>query len=360
MNTPNLLLTLSLAGLVVFPTGTTLAADRVRVLRTPGEGSVPDAETGRSGTVHVAYVAGEDAFYARSTNEGASFSQPIRVNSQVGTVHPAGDFRGPDLALGQDDAVHVIWYANSYQRKRPKDEWGVYYSRLEANGSAFIPSLNLNHQPSDNYSLAAGSQGQVAVFWMAEALYLNASRDGGASFATAVKVTPADTCECCASRASFGVDGTLFCAYRDKAANERDMYLLARRPGASSWSRAKASGAPWVINGCPMTGTYLAAAGSGLVMAWETKGVISFARFDSTGRMQGQEFTVPGAGGKFPIVLAAPDGMMCVSWKKGSTLHWVLLANDGRTVSETKSQPSPNPHRHAGAVTKGGSFLLID
>lgn len=341
-------------------TGTAFAAGGVRVVRTPGDGAVPDAEIGLDGTVHVAYVAGDDVYYTRSTNEGSTFLPSLRVNSQPGTAHPPGMFRGPDLALGESDTVHVIWYANAYQRKRPKEEWGVYYSRLPRTADAFAPAANLNHRPSDNYSIAADTRGRVAVFWMAEGLYLNESKDNGVTFAAIEKVMPADSCECCASRAFIGSDGALFCAYRDKAGNQRDMYLLTKRLQATEWTTTKASGTPWMINGCPMTGTYLARAGEGVAMAWETKGIVSFARFDANGRMTGKEITVPGDGGKYPVVLVGLDGVACVSWKKSSALHWQLFAADGRALGESASQPTPNGHRHAGVVTKRGEFLLID
>jgi|SRR5438445_13061973 len=75
-------------------------------------------------------------------------------------------YRGPDLAVGKGGLVHVIWYNNGYQRKLPQDQWGVMYSHLNSEGTAFVPSRNLNHKPSDNYSLAADNSGRVAVVWM--------------------------------------------------------------------------------------------------------------------------------------------------------------------------------------------------
>ena len=336
------------------------ATDRVRVVRAPQDGAVPDAEIGEDGVVHIAYVANDDVFYARSTDDAATFSTPLRVNTRPGTAHPPGMYRGPDLALGQDGAVHVIWYVNAYQKKAPKEESGVYYSRMTRTEKTFEPERNLNHLPSDNYSVAADARGQVAVIWMARGLNVTLSRDGGKSFAAAENVAIADSCECCASRAFIDADGTLFCAYRDKAGNQRDMFLLTRRTGGSAWTRSRASGSPWQINGCPMTGTYLSNGKSGPVMAWETKSTISFARFDSTGQKQGEEIVVTEAGGKFPIVLAAPDGVTCLSWKKGAVLHWRLFGSNGKPMGEEASQPSSNGNRHAGVVIRNGDFVLID
>src|SRR5690606_11330577 len=78
-----------------------IAGRAVRVAQTPDGGEVPDAEVEASGAIHLAFVKGEDAYYAKSDDGGTSFTQPLRINSTLGTVHPANMFRGPDLALGQ-------------------------------------------------------------------------------------------------------------------------------------------------------------------------------------------------------------------------------------------------------------------
>src|SRR5690349_18262583 len=103
------------------------AVDRVQVVPTPHNGQVPDAEISSEGAIHLAYVGGKDAWYVKSSDEGKTFSEPLRINSDIGAVHPPNMFRGPDLALGKDGRVHVIWYISAYQRKLPQDQWGVFY-----------------------------------------------------------------------------------------------------------------------------------------------------------------------------------------------------------------------------------------
>src|SRR5216117_1039701 len=117
--------------LALFNASCASAAERVQVLATPGNGQVPDAEVGPDGTIHVAYVSRDDAWYVKSTDAGKTFSAPIRINSDPGTVHPPNMYRGPDIAIGKNGRVHVIWYISAYQRKLPKDEWGVFYSYLD-------------------------------------------------------------------------------------------------------------------------------------------------------------------------------------------------------------------------------------
>src|SRR5881296_763492 len=84
-------------------------AERVRVVATPGNGAVPDAEVDQNGAVDVAYVSGQDAYYAHSGDNGDSFSTPLRINSEPGSVHPPNMYRGPDIAVGKDGRIHVIW-----------------------------------------------------------------------------------------------------------------------------------------------------------------------------------------------------------------------------------------------------------
>src|SRR5437899_1684994 len=145
-------------GQKIFPAFTLLAllvalcaagAERVQLVATPGGGQVPDAEVGPDGAIHVAYVFRDDAWYVKSTDAGKTFTAPLRINSEPGTVHPPNMYRGPDIALGKNGRVHVIWYISAYQRKLPKDQWGVFYSYLDPGKSEFAPSRNLNHKPSD-------------------------------------------------------------------------------------------------------------------------------------------------------------------------------------------------------------------
>ena len=143
--------------------------------------------------------------------------------------------------MGKGSLVHVIWYNNGYQRKLPQDQWGVMYSHLNPDGTAFVPSRNLNHKPSDNYSLAADNSGRVAVVWMAGGIFVNSSRDDGETFSEPQRMDIADPCECCSSRAYFSADGSLICSYRDKASNWRDMYVAVLPKKARSFTREKLS-----------------------------------------------------------------------------------------------------------------------
>lgn len=332
--------------------------ERVRVVATPEGGEVPDAEVDSAGNLHVAFVSGQDAYYIKSSDKGQTFTTPIRINSEAETVHPSNSYRGPDLAVGKNGRVHVIWYVNAYQRKLPQSEWGVFYSHIDPGAKAFAPARNLNHKPSDNYSLAANDKGEVAVVWMAGKLFLTSSKDNGESFSTTETISNADPCECCASRAVFSEAGALLIDYRDKANNQRDMQLLSRFPRERDFTRQKISATPWQVNACPMTGTFIGGGSKGLVTAWETKGQIFYTRLDQKGT-PAKEISVSPQG-KWPIALEGKDGTVLVSWKSGSTVWWQLFDSRDQRVGSAQSKPSGNANRHAGVVTNGDEFVLLN
>ncbi len=338
----------------------TFAAPEVRFLAVPNGGIAPDAAISQDGTVHVAYVVGEDVWHSKLTDGAVEFSKPMRVNSQPNRAH-AGMFRGPDIALGKNGRPEIVWYSNGYQRKLPKEDWGALFSRLNDAGDAFEPMQNLNRKPSDNYSIAADGQGRVTVLWMAGGLFLQESRDDGATFGEPKKISVADTCECCGSRAEFLADGTLVCAYRDKQNNARDMYLLLAPRDTADFARTKLSETSWVVNACPMTGNSLLRTKTGLVAAWETKTQIHFARCDVNGKKtSATEIAAGKRGGKYPLALVSPDGTTLVTWKRGNNIEWQLFDANDQVMGEVQAKTSTNPHRHAAVVRRDGSFLIFN
>jgi hypothetical protein len=335
--------------------------DKVRVVSLPDQAMVPDAEVDSDGVIHVAYFADDDIYYTKSSDDGKSFSNPLRVNAEAGFAS-GGAFRGPDIAVGGDGRVHVVWYNAGYQQKRPKEEWGVMYSRLNAGSLVFEKARNLNGKPSDNFSLAADGSGHVAVVWMAGGIFVNSSKDGGKTFAAPVDLK-VDPCECCGSRALYAKDGVLSVLYRDKADNIRDTYLAQIPSEGTAVSRnLKISKTPWLITSCPMTGGFLGRSMGGLIAAWETKGQIYFASLgeDAEGASgRGPDEIHASKKGRYPVSLSAPDGKALVAWKDGELLEWQLFDRENQPVGKKGSANSTSKHRPAGVVTKEGKFLLF-
>jgi hypothetical protein len=64
--------------------------------------------------------------------------------------------------------------------------------------------------------------------------------------------------------------------------------------------------------------------------------------------------------GKWPVVLAAPDGRVLASWKQDGALHWRIFDAEDQPLGEVQSQPTHDPNRFAGVAATDGTFLLFD
>jgi hypothetical protein len=329
----------------------------VRVVAVPHGGKVPDAEVDNNGVIHLTYLKDTNTYYTRTEDQGKSFSEPLRVNSEDGFASGAR-FRGPDLAIGKENRIHVIWYNAGYQQKRPKGQWGVMYSRLTKNGSSFESSRNLNHKPSDNFSLAVDRHDRVAVIWMAGGIFVNLSSDGGDHFASPHNLG-ADPCECCGSRAVYSPNGMLTVLYRNKTNNIRDTYLADLPKGATSFRHTKLSQTPWKINACPMTGSFLSVNGSSLSAAWRTKEQICYSHVDREHPNALSQEKIAVEQGRYPVILEGSNGKKLLAWKNGLNLEWTVFNRKGNPIQSPNSVTCRHPDRPSGVKISDGKFVLF-
>lgn len=121
---------------------------KVELKRVPDGGIQPQVAVDRSGTVHLVYFKGDpsagDLFYARS-NDGESFSSPIRVNSVLGTAVAIGNIRGARIAAGRNGNVYVVWNGSAKLGNPALGRSPMLFSRLNKSWAAFEPERNLIH-----------------------------------------------------------------------------------------------------------------------------------------------------------------------------------------------------------------------
>jgi hypothetical protein len=144
----------AIAGLVLLGFSPLATGTDVVVRRVPNNGFKPSAATDADGKVHLIYFTGEpsggDAWYVTSTDGGTSFSKPLRVNSQPGSVLGASSARGPHLALAKNGRVHALWMGSSKAKPRaplnpampadsPFNGIPLLYSQLDPATGQFIP-----------------------------------------------------------------------------------------------------------------------------------------------------------------------------------------------------------------------------
>lgn len=282
----------------------------VRILRVPHAGIQPQTAVDDRGALHVLYYAGDahagDIFYVRSTDRGASFSSPVRVNSEPGSAIAAGTIRGAQLALGKNRRVHVVWNGSgSAQPKGPinpdagKPGSPMLYTRLDGTSRGFEPQRGVMQHSfglDGGGSIAADRDGNVYVLWhgigLTEAkgsgngearrrVFVTRSENDGDTFATerAAWSLRTGACGCCGMKAHADRQGNLWALYRSATESvHRDIYLLNSENHGDSFEGRLLH--KWEINACPMSSMDIADNGGRVVAAWETGGQIYWTRLD--------------------------------------------------------------------------------
>ena len=337
-------------------------ANRVNVIRVPGDAKAVKAQLGANGAIHLLLDAEDGPRYVKSTDAGVSFSAPMMI-VDAESQKPGLKFQGEDLAIGKDGRVHVAMSNNAWNLKLPEEEWGFYYASLASGANAFSSVRNLNRKPSEGFSLAADERGSVTTCFLSGKLYTMLSHDNGQTFGEYEEPNSEwDPCNCCTTAAAYGADGKLAVLYREETNNERDMFVVLwdQRAGTKP-SRTRISGTLWKLEGCPMTYFTVSRAGSGFVAAWPTKGRVYFACLDKDGAvLPPGEIKTPGESGMRNrlVALSASDGATLIVWKKKDVLGWQLYDAKGQPEGEPGSAKSPGSGT-AGVVLPNGKFLVF-
>ena len=195
------------------------AMPAITLLRTPHEGIQPQTRLDHDGVLHMIYFKGDasggDIEYVSREPNQKNFRPPIRVNNEPGDVVAIGTVRGPQMALGRNGRVYVVWFGGRPQSGGGTNSMPVLFSRLNDSHTAFESERNLMQYAEGGdggISVAADSRGNVYVVWHAmgeqpgedhRRVYLARSTDDGKTFAREVPVSPVTlgACGCCGMRA---------------------------------------------------------------------------------------------------------------------------------------------------------------
>jgi hypothetical protein len=326
----------------------------IRVLPTPRGGIVPAVQyDASSDRLHLLYLDGQDVFHVESSDAGASFGEPSRVNDKPKFAN-GGLFRGPELAIGSGGMLHAIWYSRAYEAKLDKSQQGVMYTRRSAGGT-FEASRSVGGEPSDGYSLTVRDQ-QVALAWHnGEQLKLLRSDDGGRAFG-APTLLDALPCECCVTCLQITPQGAVLLAYRDRRDDRRDMYLAQVERTASPARKLKLDAQSWIIKACPISGSTLLLGAGQATAVWEHDGRVLLARVALPAWQRGEPLDI--GAGKYPIVL--DNGRFTlVAWVDGKKLRWKRFEAARMSLVDEGSLARKVMDRAAGAVSRGGEFVLV-
>jgi hypothetical protein len=362
-------------------------AAQVALLRVPNRGIQPQVAVDAKGTVHLIYYSGlagsGDLFYVHSEDQGATFSRPVRVNSEPRSAIAIGNIRGAHLAVGKGRRIHVAWNGSDKAKpKGPGNAAPMLYTRLNDAGTAFEPQRNVIGEAfglDGGGSVAADERGNVYVAWHAPALgaegeanrrvWVARSNDDGKSFAREqpAYAEPTGACGCCGLRAFADRQGNVYVLYR--AATEkvhRDMYLLTSTDRGASFQGADVG--KWDINACPMSTAAFAQSAGGVLAAWETQGQVYLARIDPETGQRSPAVPAPGDARdrKYPTVAGNARGETILvwtegmEWNKGGALAWQVYDKDGEPTAEKgKADGVPTWSLVAVFARPGGGFTIL-
>jgi hypothetical protein len=337
------------------------AETKIRTISVPYGGQAVAAKTDAAGTIHLVFNSDNGPQYATSANDGQTFTEPLTIVDAKS--HESGlSFSAWDVAIGAGGRIHVAMSSNAWELKRPKEEWALYYARLDPGATAFSAVKNINRTPSEGFSVTADDQGNVALCWLSGKLFANISRDNGETFDSAREIDPAiDPCDCCTTSCTNGADGKLAILYREETDNQRDMFLVQWDPKRNKSSRSRVSTTLWEIDGCPMTYFTVTRASHGFVAVWPTKGQVHFARLNGEGVVQPPgEIKTTGVTGMRIGLLALSDmeGNTLIAWKQLGQLMWQVYDGNGLPTAESGTAPSDG-NGVAGVLSNNGEFILF-
>jgi hypothetical protein len=251
-------------------------------------------------TVAAVWTATKDSvtnvYLATSSDGGATFSEPRRVNDQDGDVS-ANNEQPPRVVMAGARNLTVFWSKrNEGPQKTRRD--AIRMARSSDGGRTFTPA-RFSHDPAFTgargwESLAVGPNGTVHVVWLdgrdAERKMAAAAAHGGAAHkgqppqdAYHATIAPdgritehllaTGVCFCCKTAVAVDARGAVYAAWRHIfPGSMRDIAFAVSTDGGRRFTTpVRVSEDNWELNGCPEDGPALAVDRDGVIhLAWAT------------------------------------------------------------------------------------------
>ncbi len=367
----------------------TAAFGGIKMLRVPDGGIQPQVALDGKGTLHMLYFSGEprqgDIYYVRSADAGATFSAPLRVNSQPGSAVASGTIRGAQIALGRNSRIHVAWNGSmSAQPAGPlnpdsgKPGNPMLYTRLKDDGSGFEPQRNLmlsSFGLDGGGAVAADNEGHVYVAWHGiakgghgeadRAVWIVRSDDDGKTFSSETRAWKENTgsCACCGLGIFAGSKGDVHVLYRSATEQvHRDSYHLVSNDHGRTFRGELVD--RWEIGACPMSSMAFTNESTGAAAAWETAGQVSWKLLaagakviPAPGEAKGRKHPRLAAGSKGDVLLVWTEG---TGWQRGGSFAWQVFVRSGRPVAEKGRLPGIPAWSFAAAFLRpDGDFAIV-
>jgi hypothetical protein len=311
---------------------------------------------GPDGSLWLAWSAGGRVSVARSRDLGRSFSDPVFVNPQPVRLDSGPDER-PKILVDEGGRIYVA-YATF---KDDAYNGQAFFSRSTDDGASFAPPQPITSDPASQRFEAIGidPNGKLFAAWIDKrhavvardegksyvgaALAFAWSDDAGVTFSSA-GIAKDNTCECCRLGVAFASAGRPVVLFRNVFDdNIRDHAITTFTDPVTPGPIYRVSVDDWQINACPHHGPSLAVGAKGTYhAAWFTGGSVRQGVFYARSLDGGRTFSDPKALGNKdhnlsrPYVLAIGDDVW-LAWKefdgKQTDVATVVSHDNGATWS---------------------------
>jgi hypothetical protein len=304
------------------------------------------------GSVALVFGSGEAIWFAKSSDQGRSFSAPAKVADLPKQL--LGRHRGPRVVMsGGAIIVSAIAAESDLFSWRSTDGGRTWSKAAVINDQAKAAREGL-------HAMAADAEGHVAAAWLddrtpgGKRLYGAFSNDAGATWSKNVLLyeSPSGTiCQCCHPSLVAMGHGEFAVMWRNVIDGSRDFYTLRLRDGKPVSSAVKQGEGTWKLDACPMDGGGVAVRNGELVSAWRREhdlyiaeagkpevkigagmdvalAVNSKGEYAIWSAKEGIEARMPGSSaptqvskaGGFPALLALPDGAVLAAWEENGSI----------------------------------------
>jgi len=337
-----------------------------------------------------------DLYLTRSTDGGRSWSKPVRVNDEPGSVWGFAVSK-PRVAIGKTGTIHLFFPGNERSAVTGLDVVTARYTRSTDNGRTFEKARTINRPPDFDQTELLGEglsatfsfgtmgvspDGTIVTAWQdigdmkntadgADA-HVAVSNDDGKTFTPErAAIATNAVCPCCQLTVAFDA-GETFIGYRKLYADGRDSTVAVLDGDARALrGESRLPFAAWKIDGCPLKPTELAIDGDMMYAASYTAGEDPAGVYFTRSVDRGRSFS-----GRLPVHPGAPysdaheltvdgGGMVRIDWHAQldgpSRLFTEVSADRGATLSAPLEieTPTGNSAYPATAVAPDGSVFVV-
>lgn len=260
----------------------------------------PALHVGQDGTIYASWFErSADIYFSHSTNGGKSFSVPVRASRQVTTNNYTSLLqRAPEFAIDTKSRIHLVW-----TEARAGSQTDVWYIRSTDQGATWTQPMSImDADDSQKYSqdfsaIACDSSDNLYVSYLDNRwlmrngaygtnypdhyrLHMQRSANGGMTWSTAViadklPVFSSGTCECCRQDIAASRDGHVYIAFRTSqdltsTLDDRSIFICRSLDQGMTWERSiRCQLGTWNLTACPTKGPHIALdKNENLFVAW--------------------------------------------------------------------------------------------